>query len=185
MSITSEAQPGGAARIQLISNPIASPGKCGICGKFEHEKGFADARLDFEFFGTLYFCADCAGEFARLFGFISPEQATQLAQYISELTQENEILKASLENLESAVEHLTNYRMLRNTIGDVDNSVTVSGSTDETPALIDETVGGTVVEFPGGVTETESELNEPVSEQRPDDIPSPTSDNSSIGIIDL
>jgi hypothetical protein len=176
----------GEARVQLIPVPIASPGKCVICGKYEHPKGFADSRLDFEFYGTVYFCADCAGEFANLFGYISPDQAILLARRIQELEEENELLKSSLENLESAVEHLTNYRMLRNTVSDASSSTSVSSTADEAPEINDEASGGEVVNFPGPIAQTESDVNESVSEQGPNDVPSNTSSSdSTIGIIDI
>lgn len=71
-----------ARRVQAIPAPIVSPGNCGICGKHEHPDGFADARLDFEFYGTLYFCADCVGEFARAFGWINETQYQSLLDSI-------------------------------------------------------------------------------------------------------
>jgi hypothetical protein len=173
------------AKVQLVPVPIASPGKCVGCGKYEHPKGFAWPQLDFEFYGTLYICGDCVADYAALFGFIPPEQAILLARRIMELEQENDLLKASLENLESAVEHLTNYRMLRNTTSDTGNSSSVSSTTDETPAITDEAPGGEVVNFPGVVTTTESEPSELISEQGSDDVSVDPSSNSTIPILDL
>lgn len=186
MSETSEAAK-LEARVRIIPVPIASPGHCVICGKHEHEKGFIDPRLDFEFYGTFYLCADCGGEFANVLGYISPEQAIMLAKRVQQLEHDLEIHREALLNLESAVEHLTDYRMLRNATGDGNSSVDLSGSTNETPTLIDETISGTVVEFPTRTTDDESSVSEPVIEQGSNDVPSVTSDDdhSSITIIDL
>lgn len=173
------------ARVQLIPVPIASPGQCVYCGKNQCTGGFIAPGLDFEFHGTFYLCAECGGEWANLLGFISPDQAIKLAQYIQDLKQENELLKTSLENLESAVEHLTNYRMLRNTSSDINNPIDVSGSTDETSEINTKTISGTVVEFPGKTNGSEPTANESISEQRTDDVPSVTSSESAVDIIDL
>lgn len=183
MSLTSETSPLDA-RVRLIDVPVASPGKCVICGKSEHEKGFIDPRLDFDFHGTLYFCADCGGEIANVLGYISPEQAIMLAKHVQQLERELEIHRDALLNLESAVEDLTNYRMLRNAVDDSSSVADLSGTTDEASEANDEASSGTVVKFPGGTAETESELNESVSEPRSDDVPSPPSDDINT-IIDL
>lgn len=183
MSQTSETSPLDA-RVRLIPVPVASPGSCVICGKSEHPKGFIDPRLDFEFHGTLYFCADCGGEIANVLGFISPEQAIMLAKRVQELEHELSIHRDALLNLESAVENLTSYRMLRNATDDSSSVTDLSGSADEAPEVTDEASGGTVVKFPGGTSETESELDESVSEPRSNDVPSPTSDDINT-IIDI
>ena len=168
-----------AARVQRVAAPIASPGSCAICGKSEHEKGFADPRLDFEFYGTFYLCADCVGDFATLFGWIAPDQAIALAKRCDYLEGELNIHREALLNLESSVEYLTNYRMLRSTIPDSDSSDSVGEPITKSESEVDEAVSGSVIEFPSATTEAESDVSELATEQGSNDVPSTTGDEPS------
>ena len=67
-----------AARFKVIQNPIASPGCCGICGCVKCDDGFVTLDLDFEFYGTLIFCRNCALGIAAPVGGITPEKALSL-----------------------------------------------------------------------------------------------------------
>lgn len=95
-----------SARIVRVDAPVASPGHCGICGKSEHPDGFADARLDFEFYGTLYFCADCVGEYARLFNYMSPKDYEAMRTHIEAQGVELNTLRQAVLGLESTVDSL-------------------------------------------------------------------------------
>lgn len=185
MSLTSEHKVSSSARVQVIPAPIASPGKCVFCGKNQHDKGFIDPKLDFEFYGTLYFCADCVGDIARTLGYIDTEQAIKLAQEIRRLSEELELHREALLNLEESVEHLTNYRMLRSLSADSNSNVSISGSADETPTIIDEAPGGAVIEFPTATNESEPNISESVEQQGSDDISESTSSSDASPIIPL
>jgi hypothetical protein len=165
-----------AARVQLLAAPVASPAMCGICGKNEHPDGFADARLDFEFYGTFYLCGDCVGDYARLFGWLHPMQARALAKKYDELSKELDIHREALLNLEASVEHLTNYRMLRSTVSNDDDDSNLDAVTSGSAQETDDSVSGSVIEFPGSDSPTESDVSESVTEQGPDDVPEPRSD---------
>lgn len=175
-----------AARVQLIAVPIASPGACVLCGKNEHEKGFADPRLDFEFYGTLYLCADCVGDFASLFGWISPDQAILLARRCDYLEKELETHREALLLLESGLEQITSYRMLRSAIPDSSSSddldATTSGNSEES----NDSVSASVIQFPDTVTTSESDVSESATEQRSDDVSESTGDESNtVPILEL
>lgn len=188
MTTSSEATTNeAAARVQRIAGPIASPGNCGLCGKDKHPDGFADPRLDFEWYGTLYFCADCIGDFARVFGYIPPHQALALAKRVRELEESLSLQTDALLNLESAVEHLTNYRMLRNTITDANSDDSVPSESGESAESATPTISGTVTELYSATIDDEPVVSEPVAEQGPDDVPGVTSDESddTIPIIGL
>jgi len=174
-----------AARVQLIEAPVASPGVCILCGKSQHPDGFADAKLDFEFYGSLYLCGDCVGDFARIFGWIHPRQAQALAYKVNELDEQLRIHREALLNLESAVEHLTDYKLLRNSTADVDTSKFNVSNVDEGTTETDDSPSGTVVNFPGADSSTESNPSEFAPEQGSDDVPGSTSNESSIPILDL
>jgi hypothetical protein len=176
-----------AARVQKLAVPVASPGMCGICGKNEHPDGFADARLDFEFYGTFYLCGDCVGDYARLFGWLHPMQARALAKKYDELSKELEVHREALLNLEASVEHLTNYRMLRSTISGTEYSDDLDPVTSESDEETNESISASVIEFPGTDSPTESNVSESATEQGTDDVPEPRSNESSsdITIVEL
>jgi hypothetical protein len=165
-----------AARVQRIAAPIASPGCCIMCGKNEHPDGFADPRLDFEFYGTFYLCGDCVGDFARLFGWINPDQAVTLALKVKELSDELAIHREALLNLESGLEQITNYRMLRNTIPDSSDGSSLDFATAESAEETDATASGRLIKLPSATSASESDVSESVTEQGPDDVPEPTND---------
>lgn len=173
------------ARVKRIASPIASPAVCAICSKNKHEKGFADPGLVYEFYGNFYLCGDCVGDFARVFGYLDPKQALQLAQRIQQLEQDIQIHREALLHLESSVEHLTDYRILRNANPNITSDVNVSGSADASPETPDEASGGTVFTFPTGTNEAESNISKPVEQQGPNDIPGDSSNSSAVDIIDL
>jgi len=181
---TSETNP-AAARVQVIPAPIASPGNCILCGKSQHDEGFADARLDFEFYGTLYLCADCVGDFARAFGYISPKDAVILAQRVKYLEQELETHRDALLALESSVEELTNYRMLRSVITDTNNDDSMDESNSDSTSQGNETSSGSIITLPKRTAETESDISESNSEPGPNDVPGSTSDDGDLPIIGL
>lgn len=108
------------ARIQLIPNPVASPGCCIICGSHEHPVGFADARLDVEFYGTIIFCGNCSGSFAALFGWISPQDYEALQRSNAALQLENSGYEARLTALGAVENAITSYLT---DYGDIDPSV--------------------------------------------------------------
>ena len=173
-----------SARVQRIPNPIASPGQCGICGKNEHPEGFADARLDFEFYGTLIFCRDCAGEIASVFGYHAPEDLIALREQVEDQNAELNTLRQAILGLESAVDGLTNYRDLRG------NSSHPRGRRPERPAVEDvneepvdseqdEPVADSVpAESPNDGAEQESNADKPAREQGRDDVRGVTSELS-------
>ena len=147
-----------SGRVQRIASPIASPGQCGMCGKASHEKGFADARLDFEFFGTLIFCADCAGDLSSVFGYVSPEDLVAMREMIDAQNDELNTLRQAVLGLESAVDGLSSYNASRERLRD-------HGRSNSKPAD-DE------------VEPEKPEVAEPV-EQNPDGIsPEPVSDGA-------
>jgi len=148
-----------AARVQLIEAPVASPGVCILCGKSEHPEGFADAKLDFEFYGTLYLCGDCVGDFARIFGWIHPRQAYALAAKVKELDEQLGIHREALLNLESAVENLTDYRLLRNATTDTNAGKFNVDVVDEGTTEINDSVGATIVNLPTTNSQSESDVS--------------------------
>lgn len=107
----SEAVLDQSARITRVPVPIASPGNCAICGKNEHPKGFAATdNFDFEFYGTVYFCADCVGDYARVFGYMSREEISDLIEKQKRTDEELTILRESVVNLENILDAYSKLR---------------------------------------------------------------------------
>lgn len=101
--------PVAAARVQLIPVPVVSPGCCALCGKSNHPKGFAAPGLHFEFYGTLYFCGDCIGDFAVLFNWIDPDSAATLIEQCRGLINEVARLEDKLGALEGLHNAIVSY----------------------------------------------------------------------------
>jgi hypothetical protein len=100
-----------SARVTRISRPVASPAQCALCGKDTHPDGFAATdNFDFEFYGTVYFCADCVGDYARVFGYMSRAEIQNVLDELTRQKEELEVLRASVVNLESIVDAYSNLR---------------------------------------------------------------------------
>lgn len=110
-----------AARFPVITSPNIDPGHCGACGKASHSQGFVHTGMDFEFFGTLIFCADCAKEIGRAVGCLDPEQTVKVNNVLAEAIDENYSLRSQLEQLEAVRDAFNKYRnsvILDNDIAD-------------------------------------------------------------------
>lgn len=176
-----------SARITRVMSLPASPGCCALCGKTEHPKGFAATdNFDFEFFGTPYFCGDCIGDYARVFGFISPENLQDVMQRLANQDEELDLLRRSVTNLETLVDA---YAKLHLDSGIVPPSGTlVIGASEDAPEPVLEAEGRvlTLVAEPSNEgTGEEPDVNEPATEQRRDDVPSTTSNDLTDFLADL
>lgn len=163
-----------SARVKRIPAPIASPGCCGLCGKTHHDRGFASTdNFDFEFYGTLYFCYDCVGDYARTFGYMSREEVTNLLEELKSQRAELDVLRAAVGNLENILDAYSNlrpnsglpdYRDAGTVIPAVDVSASGEGDSNPLAGIIDDGEG------------TNEPTNEPVSEPRSDDVRNSTSE---------
>lgn len=178
-----------SARIKRIPAPIASPGSCVICGKNEHPDGFAQTdNLDFEFYGTVYFCADCVGDYARAFGYLSSDDLVGLREHIDAQNTELNTLRQAVLGLESTVDGLVADAHRRSTKRADDitrgrppagNSGVLINSVDEPNAgLPDASVGGTDPVPP----RTQPDVTEPTPEQRPNDLSGSASADELLGL---
>lgn len=163
-----------SARVQRIPTPIASPGSCAICGKNEHPEGFADARLDFEFYGTFYLCGDCVGDYARLFGYVSSEDLSVMRAEHDAMNSELNTLRQAILGLESTVDNLIADAHRRNRASLVHDH-NVGRDADSVPSNpVDESDAGLPVT---GTTEPSSQVAgptngpaEPGNVSRPNDV---------------
>lgn len=172
-----------AARCQLIEAPIASPGSCGICGKSKHDKGFVDVRLDFEFYGTLIFCSDCALDIGSPVGGMSPTEYSELSVKYSESILTVRELTEQLEKLQVIHDFIVNYYGYISVPDSSGSNVRELVQSAE----FNESNEGNVIELRNDFEESEfSNLNTPesVSVEGSDDVSDATSDSflSSLGL---
>ena len=96
-----------SAKVQFTDVTRTAPGCCALCGRGQDDNGFIDTGLDYEFWGRLYFCSNCALQLAAVFGFISPEDYADLEAELNytklQLQQKTEIA----ESLKDAVRGLS------------------------------------------------------------------------------
>lgn len=112
-----------SARIRLISDPVASPGHCAICGKNEHPEGFAYIdNFDFEFYGSVIFCADCGLTIGRVFGAASGDEVTDLKKRLHALTEESNNLRQYALTMEDTLDNLSILSDLRSRLSDSSDS---------------------------------------------------------------
>lgn len=100
-----------SSRVTRIAAPVASPGHCALCGKSDHPLGFAATEnMEFEFFGTLYFCADCVGDYARVFGYMHRTEISDLIDKQKSMYEELELLRSAVANLENILDAYSRLR---------------------------------------------------------------------------
>jgi hypothetical protein len=167
-------------RIQLIPSPIVSPGQCGICGISKHSVGFVTLGMDFEFYGTLIFCADCAVSLGAVAGSISPAQYQHLNDSNRELLEINATLSAEITVLQEVKNGISNY-LSRYPMSD---SIVGSVLGSDQPEVDGEVAPGSDTSTTGnnsGTTEVSSNAAESVSVEGSDDV----SDDASRILSDL
>ena len=170
-----------SARVQVIPSPIVSPGNCGVCGKSSHPVGFADARLDFEWYGTFYLCGDCVGDYARAFGFIDETQYQHLLDNICDLAEKLDWYKAQYEKLGSILGEQYNSASVNPIAHRSDNSDSVNVPTQSEPQESERVV----VAFEPKANRGKQQVSEPVVEQESDGVSGATGDDGSTDPLGL
>lgn len=169
-----------SGRVQVIASPIASPGSCGVCGKSSHDRGFVDPRMDFEFYGTLIFCYDCIGDMARVMGYLSDDELEKIRETVDDQNDELNTLRQAVLGLEAAVDGLVNYRDLYGNAAHprgraaVDLAVAAPGPVPGPSEGAPPETGSTPTEPVSDGTSTNTNTDQPVVEQGPNDVLSPT-----------
>ena len=65
------------SRFYLVDYPTMSPGQCKICGSAT-KTPMVDMQCIEEFYGSVYYCFECAGEIAGMLSFASPAEVKKL-----------------------------------------------------------------------------------------------------------
>lgn len=192
MSETSVATTGTtdpSARIKRVPAPVASPGSCVICGKNEHPDGFAQTdNLDFEFYGTVYFCADCVGDYARAFGYLSSDDLVGLREHIDAQNTELNTLRQAVLGLEATVDGLVADAHRRSTkrADDIKRGRNDNASVSSFSDPVDEPDAGPPNKNVGGSgnvpPRTQPDVTESVVEQGSDDLSGSASADELLGL---
>jgi hypothetical protein len=126
-----------SARIQFLQVAQTTPGQCGICGKGQDSRGFADTQLDFEWWGRLILCADCALQIGEVFGFISSVDYEDLLGERDIAQLELKEARSQIENMRKVIDNLNDYWFSIRSVstGTMDNLETEPGTIIQTEPI--------------------------------------------------
>lgn len=109
-----------SGRFQRVpAGGMALPAQCAVCGTTYNEEGFVDTKLDYDFYGVVYFCCSCAFELTTVF----PEAPYHtMRARILELESAVVAKDAEVASLERTLDGLMAHRL-------IDRGVSVIGDT--------------------------------------------------------
>lgn len=120
---------GKFARISTGELPL--PAICAGCGKIEEPNGFVDTKLQFEYYGAVVFCCDCAFEMTTVF----PEAPYHtMRNRILELESAIIAKDATIASLERALDGITSARLTERNV----NPATYDSSVFSDAVVLDE-----------------------------------------------
>lgn len=105
------------SRFSVIEKPIASPGKCVVCGAVN--RPVIDFNFNIDWYGAVYFCTICMREAASKLGFISLEKYIGLEQEASRIIANY----CTTNNL--ALVDRDSYERFRDLVNSITNSIPV------------------------------------------------------------
>lgn len=95
-----------SGRIIPVTGADMLPGKCMVCGTTQHSRGFADLRVDLEFYGTAYLCYTCIAEVASIWKFTPPEKVAFNLGVIDQLNSEIARLNRQIKSMQGVIDGL-------------------------------------------------------------------------------
>lgn len=112
------------SKFALVTNGnMVSPANCGGCSRPPvGTELFLHAGMDFEWYGTLYYCESCIAEMASAYDGLSANQVVNLKADNERLRSENIRLNATVVGLEAAVDNLRTVRGLSDIVSSDSNS---------------------------------------------------------------
>lgn len=193
-----------SGRFRLLHEAeLASPAKCVICGglpstmkgenrfitgtsqaeelttKFtdEGESYLVDGRLDFEFYGTVYFCKTCTLEMAALYGGVSAEQYEELIKKYDALFTEHNYVIERCRELEGVRDSLSSELVRISGVGIVGNNSPQPPVAETIAPTSNANLGEPISETTSSESSTGNQSsNEFDFLEGPDDISGPSSD---------
>lgn len=142
-----------SSRFQWVERPVAAPGKCISCGSAN--RSCVDFGLNFDLYGAVYFCEDCIGAAARVFGFKSIGEVASgrmgAEQSASTYLQDNglvavpsglfDLVRGAVNDLSGAVDDSLHYLPLEDDESESGTDDAESEVTDGDSGPDDSTVG--------------------------------------------
>lgn len=153
----------------LENGPVASPGRCGICGYSGSERKFTDPRKDFEFYGSFIICETCVMSMAEDYGYLEPSRVAALIKRNQEVEKELEQLLDLRDTLGIVYDALSRFNRddSEPDVSDVSDLVSDSPELVEEPTLsLDSDAEWSSDEEGRG----DSEIDVDLSVERPDDV---------------
>ena len=164
-------------RVVITPTPVATPGCCCVCGYAGSDRVYIDYRLDFEFYGTLYFCSDCGMEPARLLGWTDPSKTLDLINANKTLVVQLENLTKRANELEHSLDVFAASRL-----ADSHRHVIHHDGGNNQPAKSEQTASELRGSGKSEVAGNDPASVESIAEQRSDDA---SDDDFLTGILDL
>lgn len=73
------------SRFQLLSAPVASPGKCTVCGSSEiGDREYIDFGFQLDWYGAIYLCTICLTEAGSVIGLVDPKSLNEIISSLNE-----------------------------------------------------------------------------------------------------
>lgn len=148
------------SKVQILESPRLAPGTCVLCGTSRtDDRQYIDIGLTVEYVGVIYFCTFCMTEVANRIGCYTIEQSKQLEDELDRARQRILEFETKDSALNDVITHLRNSNLFSDTV-----SVPLTVSTVQDAASNYARIDG------GNSIPEQSD-----SEQRPDDVPSSSS----------
>lgn len=148
------------SKVQILESPRLAPGTCVLCGTSRtDDRQYIDIGLTVEYVGVIYFCTFCMTEVANRIGCYTIEQSKKLEDELDRARQRILEFETKDSALNDVITHLRNSNLFSDTV-----SVPLTVSTVQDAA-------SNYVGIDGGNSSSEQSD----SEQRPDDVPSSSS----------
>lgn len=156
-------------RMQLVGQgDLILPGVCVHCRSGNHENGYIDLDVFFDYEGKIYLCSTCLTQAGEIIGMLTPGEA----EFIREMNEELVAKVGDLTSeLDKANERLKAFDSLL--------AGAIASNPDVVPVLNQSTpeVIGTPDEVANDATEGEPEPEESVTSDGPSDVSEPTGSN--------
>lgn len=167
------------SRFQIVERPVASPGKCAICGCTD--RPVVDFGLDIEIFGVVYFCLICLTEAADTIGLV-PEQRVRDAeleagQSINSYLDQRELKVITNEQHRVLLDSVTrlSLALVSTKFDSVDSVDESDGTTDSEPAQGESGK-------PEGDAASSKQDSKPSRSRRPASVPSDSGNGSALDL---
>lgn len=111
--------------MEVVNVLMALPGSCLLCGGASKQR-YMDFRISLEFYGALYICDECFFAGAQLFGFMTPDQVSELKREVEEAREKLLDLEIKNSSLNQAVQSMATANFGNNKVMVVLESVSDS-----------------------------------------------------------